>query len=395
MSTVLPPSSLIVDYKLDNTLCIGATSPLNLENFCTKLKIKHAYKSSYKEIVAFLEANQQIQLILFELDENSMALYQRLRHYMLYKRPELAHIPFVIVSAYPSVKWKKLAKRFKATDYLLFPLTEHYTLNRLEALVYKREKTVNSLPANIKWVTPRWKRAIDILGAGLLLLLLSPILVFIAVLIKLESKGPVFYTSKRAGQAYQVFDFYKFRSMRLDADQLLDELMKKNQYATAQAEDAAPMNELRAKPGPGQYTVLVKNDAYIFEEKELEEATKSTFFKMKDDPRITRLGQFLRNTSLDELPQLLNVLKGDLSLVGNRPLPLYEAEQLTQGEAIGRFAAPAGITGLWQVSKRGQKDMSEEERKQLDITYAKEYSFWMDMKILWKTLPAAIQSENV
>ena len=84
-----------------------------------------------------------------------------------------------------------------------------------------------------------------------------------------------------------------------------------------------------------------------------------------------------------------------MSLVGNRPLPLYEAEQLTEDHAILRFAAPAGITGLWQVSKRGKGNMSEEERKQLDIRYALEYNFWMDLKILWKTLPAAVQEESV
>ena len=84
-----------------------------------------------------------------------------------------------------------------------------------------------------------------------------------------------------------------------------------------------------------------------------------------------------------------------MSLVGNRPLPLYEAEQLTEDHAILRFAAPSGITGLWQVNKRGKSDMSEEERKQLDIRYAMEYNLWMDLKILWKTLPAAVQEESV
>jgi len=84
-----------------------------------------------------------------------------------------------------------------------------------------------------------------------------------------------------------------------------------------------------------------------------------------------------------------------MSLVGNRPLPLYEAEQLTSDDAVLRFAAPAGITGLWQVSKRGKSNMSEEERQQLDITYALHYNFWLDLEILWKTLPAAIQKEAV
>ena len=96
-----------------------------------------------------------------------------------------------------------------------------------------------------------------------------------------------------------------------------------------------------------------------------------TFVKIKNDPRVTKVGMFLRNTSIDELPQLINVLKGDMSIVGNRPLPLYEAEQLTSDDWGERFLAPAGITGLWQVMKRGKGSMSEEERKALDNAYAR------------------------
>ena len=115
------------------------------------------------------------------------------------------------------------------------------------------------------------------------------------------------------------------------------------------------------------------------------------FCKIKNDPRVTRLGQFLRDTSLDELPQLFNVLKGDMSLVGNRPLPLYEAEKLTKDQIAWRFLAPAGITGLWQVTKRGKDNMSEEERIQLDMEYAMKNSFLYDLKILFSTIPALLQ----
>jgi lipopolysaccharide/colanic/teichoic acid biosynthesis glycosyltransferase len=124
-------------------------------------------------------------------------------------------------------------------------------------------------------------------------------------------------------------------------------------------------------------------------------AAANVFFKIKNDPRITRFGQFLRNTSLDEIPQLFNVLIGDMSLVGNRPLPLYEAEKLTNDQIAWRFLAPAGITGLWQITKRGKDNMSPEERIALDMEYAMKNSFWLDVKIMLSTFPALLQKEKV
>ena len=117
---------------------------------------------------------------------------------------------------------------------------------------------------------------------------------------------------------------------------------------------------------------------------------------LPDDVRLNKYGKIMRITSLDELPELFNILKGDMSIVGNRPLPLYEAELLTSDAYIDRFMAPAGLTGLWQVEKRGGAGkMSAEERKQLDIKYARDFSFWLDMKIIFKTLTAFVQKENV
>jgi lipopolysaccharide/colanic/teichoic acid biosynthesis glycosyltransferase len=110
---------------------------------------------------------------------------------------------------------------------------------------------------------------------------------------------------------------------------------------------------------------------------------------------LPSLGNFLRNSSLDELPQLFNILRGDMSVVGNRPLPVYEAEMLTSNEWSMRFLGPAGLTGLWQISKRGKEDMSERERKKLDNFYAQKYSFWLDVKIIIGTVPALFQKEKV
>jgi lipopolysaccharide/colanic/teichoic acid biosynthesis glycosyltransferase len=145
--------------------------------------------------------------------------------------------------------------------------------------------------------------------------------------------------------------------------------------------------------------MLVGDDFVVAEsefQKKKEEENNAAFVKIENDPRITKVGHFIRKYSIDELPQLFNILKGDMSIVGNRPLPLYEAEKLTVDSSIDRFMAPAGLTGLWQVEERGKGGkMSAEERKQLDITYGQTYNFWLDMKIIFKTLTSFVQKENV
>jgi lipopolysaccharide/colanic/teichoic acid biosynthesis glycosyltransferase len=145
--------------------------------------------------------------------------------------------------------------------------------------------------------------------------------------------------------------------------------------------------------------MLVSDDSVVSEDKYLKQRNneqKNSFVKFENDPRITRVGHVIRKDSIDELPQLINILKGDMSVVGNRPLPLYEAELLTEDESIDRFLAPSGLTGLWQVMKRGDSGaMSAEERKKLDVTYAENFSFWLDIKIILKTVTAFVQKENV
>jgi len=243
---------------------------------------------------------------------------------------------------------------------------------------------------------PLWKRLFDIVGASCLILVLSPVFTIITILIKLDSRGPLLYVSKRVGQGYQIFDFYKFRSMRVGASKEIDQLKKQNQYAEQQAEKLKAVREKIMASGSeeelfGDEGVIVEKD---FQARQAEEKLQS-FVKVKNDPRITHVGRFIRNTSIDELPQLFNVLKGDMSLVGNRPLPLYEAEKLTSDQMVTRFTAPAGITGLWQVKGRGKAEISDEERMQFDNEYALNYNLWMDIKILIRTPLAAIQKVDV
>lgn len=252
----------------------------------------------------------------------------------------------------------------------------------------------------LKFKIPLWKRLFDIFFSMIAIIVLSPIMIITAIAIRLESKGPIIFKSKRVGTNYSVFDFLKFRSMYIDAEQRLRELQKtQNQYTTPQtAEEPSTttmINDDMDMMISDDEVMLVGDDFMIaendFNQKKSQEINNA-FVKIENDPRVTKVGKFIRKFSIDELPQLFNILKGDMSIVGNRPLPLYEAEKLTSDDSIDRFMAPAGLTGLWQVCKRGENGkMSAEERKALDITYGQTYSFSLDMKIILKTFTAFVQ----
>ena len=273
----------------------------------------------------------------------------------------------------------------------------------------------------LRFKIPLWKRLFDIVFSLLAIIILSPVFLLTAIAIRLESKGPIIFKSKRVGTNYTIFNFLKFRSMYADAEQRLKEVAKEagNQYAEKseekkeedrQAVITAPLgNEaemmmmdsgMESDMMISDDEVMLVGDDYVVSEtdfnKEKEEENNNAFVKIENDPRITKVGRFIRKYSIDELPQLFNILKGDMSIVGNRPLPLYEAEKLTVDSSIDRFMAPAGLTGLWQVEERGKGGlMSAEERKQLDITYGQTYNFMLDMKIIFRTLTAFIQKDNV
>jgi lipopolysaccharide/colanic/teichoic acid biosynthesis glycosyltransferase len=267
----------------------------------------------------------------------------------------------------------------------------------------------------LKFKIPVWKRLFDIFFSGLAIILLSPIFIITAIAIRLESKGPILFKSKRVGTNYTIFDFLKFRSMFVDAEDRLKDLSKEhNQYAEHEQEEhktiTAPLGEqaeqnmldlgMESEMMISDEEIMLVGDDFVVAEsdfnKKKEEEINNAFVKIENDPRITKVGRFIRKYSIDELPQLFNILKGDMSIVGNRPLPLYEAEKLTADKSIDRFMAPAGLTGLWQVEERGKGGlMSAEERKQLDITYGQTYNFMLDMKIIFRTLFAFVQKENV
>ena len=194
--------------------------------------------------------------------------------------------------------------------------------------------------------------------------------------------------------------------MYTNADKHLKDFNTLNQYASDIDSEDDGMNDIILPEGDEDIliqddgeTVLISDDFVISEESYNQKRNieqKNAFIKLENDPRITKIGRFIRKFSIDELPQLINIIKGDMSIVGNRPLPLYEAELLTSDEYIDRFMAPAGLTGLWQVEKRGDSGkLSAEERKMLDIKYARTFSFMLDIKIIFKTVTAFVQKENV
>ena len=193
-----------------------------------------------------------------------------------------------------------------------------------------------------------FKRIIDIIGAGLGLILLSPIIAIVACAVKVTSKGPIFFSQKRVGKNGELFEMYKFRSMVVNAEELKGNLEDQNEMS-----------------GP--------------------------MFKIKDDPRVTKVGKFIRKTSIDELPQLWNILKGDMSLVGPRPSLPKEVEQFDNW-MFKRLSVRPGLTCYWQVSGRNNIDF--EDWMKLDVKYVEERNIWIDIKLIFKTIFVLFGDKN-
>ena len=322
---------------------------------------------------------------------------------------------YIILISETLSKEEKIPYLRAGTDCMISKNTSKDDLQKLFSVIIdfkekEKARKDNQISSLTEFRLPLWKRTFDILASGSAILCLSPILILTALAIRTESNGKIVYKSKRVGSNYKIFDFYKVRSMYSDADKRLAEYQQLNQYTKNIAEEeslnSSSAAEISQQSCSSEQKQEQEQDILLFSDnlstseinylKTKRTERYNAFFKLENDPRITRVGHFIRKYSIDELPQLFNILKGDMSVVGNRPLPLYEAELLTSDEYVQRFMGPAGLTGLWQVEKRGGAGkMSAEERKQLDIKYAKEFSFRMDMRIIIKTFTAFIQKEDV
>ena len=320
-------------------------------------------------------------------------------------------IPFILLDDEKNQETIAKAIEKKIDDVYIKPTKAETIISRI--LILKKIKPLTnkfeiSKSAAFKpYKTPFFKRVFDIVSASVGLLLISPLLILFVIAIRIESKGKVYYISKRVGSGYKVFDFYKLRSMYTNADKRLKELSHLNQYL----KETHPSNSEKSDPhgNPNLHHPRIEGSTLIGDESNIAESDHikarkkkqdTAFVKFENDPRITKVGHIIRKLSIDELPQLINVIKGDMSIVGNRPLPMYEAELLTTDDWIDRFHGPAGITGLWQVEARGKSGkMSPEERKSLDNKYSEiansSYSFWKDIWIILRTIPAVFQKENV
>ncbi|MDF2013278.1 sugar transferase [Priestia megaterium] len=205
----------------------------------------------------------------------------------------------------------------------------------------------DKINANIGYL--RFKRFIDIIGSIIGLIILSPVFIVVMILIKVEDpRGPIFFKQVRVGKGGSEFYMYKFRSMIVDAEEKLGELLTLNQVSGA-------------------------------------------MFKMKDDPRVTRIGRFIRKTSIDELPQLWNVFKGEMSLVGPRPPLLREVNEYTNYQ-MQRLLVTPGCTGIWQASARSS--VGFEEMVEMDLYYIRNRNFVLDVKIIFKTITVLFGSKN-
>lgn len=224
------------------------------------------------------------------------------------------------------------------------PVAEQKALNQVNAPQDSQQVLVKN-----SFLYSFSKRSFDIIGALIGLVIVSAIMIIVSIWIKIEDpKGPIFFSQKRVGKDGKEFKMYKFRSMVTDAEEKLKELLALNE-------------------------------------------TTGAMFKMKNDPRITKVGRFIRKTSIDELPQLFNVLKGEMSLVGPRPPLPREVEQYTPYDKQRLLVVP-GCTGLWQVS--GRSNIGFNEMVELDLQYIQKRTIWLDIKIIFKTIRVLTGSKD-
>lgn len=340
-----------------------------------ELKAASGYLSGRESLVVFFEKNDQIDVAGLK------ALKAATKGY------------FILVTGHLTDEERKLYLQ-AGVGNAISPGIAKADLDRiLRFIVDNHAGPLASASGNSRFTpfrTPVGKRMFDVVFSVMALIVLSPFLLLVALLIKLGSKGPVIYKSKRVGSNYQVFDLLKFRSMYIDADERLEQFRLENLY-DSKGKVSDQSQQLRSESGSEMNDVMLVCDDFVISEQQYNAKNtlkvEDELLNSEDDPRITGIGRFIRKYDIDDLPQFINILKGEMSVVGNRPLPMEEAELLTSDEYIDRFMSPIGLFGLWKAQGGGKKNLrTPEERAVFEMEYAKKYSPWLDLKIIIKAL---------
>lgn len=314
-----------------------------LDNVSEKLGAENFSVVNFSQARAYLrqlfEENQQLGAILIDLPVDKEE-FRKFSRFIL--GSDYAAVPLILLSSKITIAERAFLADDMLVDDVIHPVRDMFTIRERVRFVRKVKEELITLrrPRRLRrGYGDVLKRTMDVFLSFILLLLLAPVLLLTALVIRLDSTGPVFYNCYRVGKGYRVFKMFRFRTMKVGADRLVTSLSHINRFG------------------------------------------KDGTFQWKDrDPRVTRVGGFLRATGLDMLPQLYNVLRGDMSIVGNKPLPLYEAASFTTNEHASRFEVPAGMTGLWQTSRASASGPVLSQ----DLAYARHHGFWIDLRIMLK-----------
>jgi lipopolysaccharide/colanic/teichoic acid biosynthesis glycosyltransferase len=402
---------LYVGKNADSFIALANEKPDLLNIYVaetTVSAIKWLHNNSNLQGSSWIDTDKCVDGILCERGESLRELREMIAYVREHFR-EGHRIPVVVFGHYEDRVEKLSALEHGIDDWFDKSPSPKQVVERIQFLKQLKanlaaQKIGESVSETKDYRIGFFKRAFDIFVASSVLLVASPFLLLVILAIRLESKGKVYYISKRVGTGYKIFNFLKLRSMYPDADKRLKEFQHLNQYDNDDDQSFDKEVDLvYGTVGKEEGITLISDDEEVDENeynRQRKDSEEKAFVKFDNDPRITKVGKIIRKLSIDELPQLINVLKGEMSIVGNRPLPLYEAEMLTTDEWTKRFNGPAGITGLWQVEARGRSSkMSTQERKELDIKYVEyansKHAFLIDMWIVLRTFKAVFQKENV
>jgi lipopolysaccharide/colanic/teichoic acid biosynthesis glycosyltransferase len=336
--------------RQQNLFYIGENISL-VANLAKAFHMGYASSVNLRQAIAYLRELQKEECSLrgFLIDVPMHQLH--LQNFLQYiSGTPYANLPVLYVSTHLTQAETISLTSGHVVDDVVHPIRDIFTIgDRIVFLGKVKEERIARNKRKGGWAeaarlrsAAMAKRLADIFFSSLMILLTAPLMLLIALLVKLDSHGPVFHNTYRAGRGYRVFKLYRFRTGKVGAARLVTSLSQLNLFRD--------------------------NDA--------------KFIKACHETGLTRIGRILRCSSLEALPQLFNVLKGDMSVVGNRPLPLNEASSLTSDEFAERFNAPAGITGLWQVAS---PELKEGSALRYDLEYARTASLALDMQILWRT----------